>query len=357
MGVRLLRAIVHHMAAVEARVALSLAPGAEGDRFEVMEPAESSAYRGPLRADDDDGDDDGDGDKPRPARIGGTWYPERYHPAPATIDDDDNNNEKAIVLHFHGGAFVLGDGRERDCGPLARTMLSTCSATISHVFCPQYRLASTAPFPAALQDALTAYLHLRRRLRVPARRIVLSGDSAGGNIVNGLLRYLGTYHDGAEETPPAACAWLWSPWTSPALALVPGRTARSPNRRSDYITERFGAWGYRTYAGRRRDQGLVDDDGWITAVAANPFPSPAPVWVQTGARELLLHDNVEFFEGLRRLNEEKNRAGGVVGQPCELEIVPHAPHDIALFGHVLGFSREYAEALKKAEAFFQRVRK
>ncbi|OMP86628.1 Lipase 2 [Diplodia seriata] len=353
MGVRLLRAIVHHSAVVEAYVPLSLAPGAEGDRFEVMEPAaESAAYLGPLHANDDDDEDS----TPRPARIGGTWYPERYHRAPATTDDDDDNNDnngKAIVLHFHGGAFVLGDGRERDCGALARTMLSTCNSTISHVFCPQYRLASSAPFPAALQDALTAYLHLRRRLRVPARRIVLSGDSAGGNIVNGLLRYLGTYHDDTEDFP--ACAWLWSPWTSPALALVPGRTARSPNYRSDYVSERFGAWGCRAYAGGR----LVDDDGgWITAVAADPFPSPSPVWVQTGARELLFHDNVEFFEGLRRLNEEKKkRAGGVVGQPCELEIVPHAPHDIALLGHVLGFSGEYAEALKKAEAFFQRVRK
>ncbi|OJD36661.1 alpha beta hydrolase fold-3 domain containing protein [Diplodia corticola] len=360
IGVRLLRAIVQHSAAVEgvSRVPLSLAPGAEGERFEVMEPAEASAYRGPLQ------DDDDDGDQTRPARIGGTWYAERYCGDEGEEGEEKkSNNTKAIVLHLHGGAFVLGDGRENDCGALARTMLRQCHSSISHVFCPQYRLAgassSSSPggdarYPAALQDALTAYLHLRRRHRIPASRIVLSGDSAGGNIVNALLRYIATYRDdgidGLEEDEAPACAWLWSPWTSPAQALDAGRVALSPNRDSDYVPEAFGAWGCRAYAGHR--DGLVNDS-WISVVAADAFPSPAPVWVQTGGRELLFHDNVEFFEGLRKVNEGKGKGG----QPCELEIVPHAPHDIALLGHILGFSKEYEGALEKAEAFFQRVRK
>ncbi|KAF4543216.1 Alpha beta hydrolase fold-3 domain containing protein [Lasiodiplodia theobromae] len=342
IGVRLLRAIVHHSAEIEVHVPLSLAPGAEGSRFVVMEPAEDSIYRGPLV------DDDG---ITRPEKIGGTWYSEPYTKGSSNNDDDDD--DKAIVLHFHGGAFVLGDGRDKDCGHLARTMLQTCGASsVSHVFCPQYRLAGApthARYPAALQDALTSYLYLLRSCRIPASRIIVSGDSAGGNIVNGLLRYLATY--GAEiGVEPPACAWLWSPWTNPSLALDAAYIVRSPNYPSDYISTGFGAWGARVYAGHR--EGLVKDV-WISAVNAEPYHSPSPVWMQTGGRELLFHDNVEFFEGMKKVNEK--RGGG--GQPCELEIVPYAPHDIALTGHVVGFTKEYAEALKKAEAFFQRVRK
>lgn len=341
IGVRLLRAIVQHSAAVEVHVPLSLAPGPEGSRFVVMEPAGDAIYRGPLV------DEDG---TTKPAKIGGTWYAERYQSGSSSGEDDNN---KAIVLHFHGGAFVLGDGREKDCGHLARTMLQTCPATISHVFCPQYRLAgapTNARYPAALQDALTSYLYLLRECRIPAARIIVSGDSAGGNIVNGLLRYLATYGSEIGDVEAPACAWLWSPWTNPSLALDAAYIVRSPNYPSDYISTGFGAWGARVYAGHR--DGLVKDV-WISAVNAEPYPSPSPVWMQTGGRELLFHDNVEFFEGMKKVNEK--RGGG--GQPCELEIVPYAPHDIALTGHVIGFTKEYSEALKKAEAFFQSVRK
>ena len=64
---------------------------------------------------------------------------------------------------------------------------------------PQYRLASgptRARFPAALQDAWSAYLHLVREMGVAPGRVVLSGDSAGANLVLGLLRYVAEYGPG-----------------------------------------------------------------------------------------------------------------------------------------------------------------
>ncbi|EKG12784.1 hypothetical protein MPH_10027 [Macrophomina phaseolina MS6] len=336
VGTHLLRAIVHHSAVVEVHVPLSMTPGPEGDRFVTMAPAESSMYLGPL-ADAET----------KPAKIGGTWYSEPY--APAAPPTPASAHSKAVVLHFHGGAFVLGDGREKDCGPLARTMLRRLPSSITHVFCPQYRLAgapSRTRFPGALQDAVTAYLYLLRAHRIPPSRIILSGDSAGGNIVNGLLRYIAVY--GEElDIPAPACAWLWSPWINPSIALDTSLMVRSPNFRSDYISEGFGAWGCRMYAPHCDVR-----DAWISG-GGHPFKSPAPIWVQTGGRELLFHDNVEFFEGLRKVNGEE-KDGGV---PCELEILPYAPHDIPLVGHIIGFSKEYADVLKKAESFYQRVRK
>lgn len=60
----------------------------------------------------------------------------------------------------------------------------------------RYRLAPQNPFPAALVDALTAYLSLIHpppgslHKPVPANKIVLAGDSAGGNLSLVLLQTL-----------------------------------------------------------------------------------------------------------------------------------------------------------------------
>lgn len=60
----------------------------------------------------------------------------------------------------------------------------------------RYRLAPQNPFPAALVDALTAYLSLIHpppgalHKAVPANKIILAGDSAGGNLSLVLLQAL-----------------------------------------------------------------------------------------------------------------------------------------------------------------------
>lgn len=52
----------------------------------------------------------------------------------------------------------------------------------------EYRLLPT-PFPAALQDAVTVYASLLRK-GIPANRIVIIGDSAGGNVALALARWI-----------------------------------------------------------------------------------------------------------------------------------------------------------------------
>lgn len=78
------------------------------------------------------------------------------------------------------------------------------------VFMPQYRLSSHAncQFPAALQDAMTSYCYLTQELGVSGSKIILSGDSAGGNLVLALLRYLADSGERFKLQVPSA-AWLW----------------------------------------------------------------------------------------------------------------------------------------------------
>ncbi|KAK5800335.1 hypothetical protein VI817_002547 [Penicillium citrinum] len=68
--------------------------------------------------------------------------------------------------------------------------------TGSPVLSVRYRLAPQNPFPAALVDALTAYLSLIHPPQgalhdpIPANKIVIAGDSAGGNLSLALLQTL-----------------------------------------------------------------------------------------------------------------------------------------------------------------------
>lgn len=83
------------------------------------------------------------------------------------------------LLYLHGGGFVIG----------SLAMYQHLVASLGHaadmrgVFL-DYRRAPEHPFPAALDDALTAYQAL---LAADAGPIAIAGDSAGGNLVLALL--------------------------------------------------------------------------------------------------------------------------------------------------------------------------
>ncbi|KAI0200888.1 alpha/beta hydrolase fold-3 domain-containing protein [Astrocystis sublimbata] len=299
----------------EPPVPLPLEPGGEKDRWEIIEPFPKGMYRGPLESKDVE-----------PAIIGGTWYPER----PA-----DPAKAGPIILHIHGGAFVLGDGRIKASGPMF-DLLSKHGET-GPAFALQYRLSSrptSAPFPAALQDSLTSYLYFVRNLGVPASNITVSGDSAGGNLVIGLLRYIVEHPE--LSIPQPRCAFLISPWVAPVKFLWPGIVVESnPNYNSDYLGRALCLWGAKTYIGDAPPQ-----HPYIVPLGS-PFKTPVPMLVTFGAVEILAIDGVDWMREM----------GGVEGNELETYMEPDAPHDTAVIGHVLGFEESSAQVAKKIGEF------
>lgn len=78
----------------------------------------------------------------------------------------------------------------------------------ARVFSIDYRLAPQHPFPAAVEDALAAYMYLIDGPdKIDPSKIVVAGDSAGGGLTLALLLAL---RDAGLQAP--AGAMTLSPW-------------------------------------------------------------------------------------------------------------------------------------------------
>ena len=111
------------------------------------------------------------------------------------------------ILYLHGGAFVYGSpGLYRDF------IWRIVDAGRASALCLDYRLAPEHPFPAAIDDAVSAYRALLAEGADP-RRVAIMGDSAGGGLVFSTLLRL---RDAGEPLPAAAVAM--SPWVDLTLS-------------------------------------------------------------------------------------------------------------------------------------------
>jgi monoterpene epsilon-lactone hydrolase len=108
--------------------------------------------------------------------------------APGTSRDN-------VVVALHGGGFCMGTARGYD-----EFAYRISLAADARVLVVDYRLAPEDPFPAALDDTVTAYRWVRQQ---GARRIALVGDSAGGGLVVSALVQL---RDAGDELPCAGVA-------------------------------------------------------------------------------------------------------------------------------------------------------
>jgi epsilon-lactone hydrolase len=99
------------------------------------------------------------------------------------------------ILYLHGGGFMVGSayGYRPLVGALA-------AAAGTGALVPDFRLAPEHPFPAAIEDAQSAYRWLVEQ-RGGASRIVLAGDSAGAALIMSLLLSLGA---NGEDMPAGA---------------------------------------------------------------------------------------------------------------------------------------------------------
>jgi acetyl esterase len=102
-----------------------------------------------------------------------------YRPSPPVA-----SGRLPVVVYFHGGGWVLGNLDSHDS--LCRRL---CQESGCAVIAIDYRLAPEHPYPAALDDSYDATMDIAKRAsdwELDANRILVAGDSAGGNLATGV---------------------------------------------------------------------------------------------------------------------------------------------------------------------------
>jgi len=201
-----------------------------------------------------------------------------------------------VLLYFHGGGYCSGSILSH-----RRLVTEAGRAARMRTLAVAYRLAPEHPYPAAHEDAMTAWRFLRRQ-GIPAGHIVVGGDSAGGNLTITLINRLR-----AAGEPLPACAWLLSPWTDLTMsgATLDSKDAVDPIIHKGYLGELADA-----YAPAPLDR----KDPLISPLFSDLRGFP-PTLIQVGSAETLLADATRFAA-----------AAGAADVDVTLEIWPHMIH-------------------------------
>lgn len=121
-----------------------------------------------------------DATKAQVRSVEDTTYPSADGPQGARIYRPDVDGSMPTLLFVHGGGFVIGDIDTHD--DQARLLCREVGAVVVSI---DYRLAPEHPFPAGHLDVVAALRHVVAtvdQLGGDASRIVIGGDSAGGNL-------------------------------------------------------------------------------------------------------------------------------------------------------------------------------
>ncbi|QHS10328.1 alpha/beta hydrolase [Sinimarinibacterium sp. NLF-5-8] len=227
-------------------------------------------------------------------------------PTPTLGDVDDTR--KIAVLYLHGGAFVL---------PAAPHIHLTFVARLCHDldavgFVPDYRLAPFHRHPSALDDCESAYRALLDKGFDP-KKIILAGESAGGNLVLSLLlriKRLGL--------PQPLCAIPISPVTE--MARVHAPPSRVLNRKRDPLLP-LDMMGHML---QMYTKGIKDATDPELSPIYGDYKGVCPLFFLVGESEILLDDTLIVARQCRD-----------AGVSTRVDIWPHMPHAFTLFRGML----------------------
>lgn len=215
---------------------------------------------------------------------GYTVVDESMNGVPAEHLIPDQLNTDIVVLQFHGGAYVVPF---LDLYRHTAVFLSD-NAGGAEVYSIDYRIPPKGVFPVALEDGVAAYKYLLEK-GIDPDKIVLEGDSAGGNLIFATALYL---RDHNMPLPKLMIAL--SPWTN----LEYNTPSRSENADIDFVL------GNPSMAVDKKElkvsqyaNGHDLRDPYLSPYFAD-FHGFRNVLIQVGSYEILLDDSVDVAKKL-----------------------------------------------------------
>ncbi|MFM0205830.1 alpha/beta hydrolase fold domain-containing protein [Paraburkholderia sediminicola] len=219
---------------------------------------------------------------------------------------------KATVLHFHGGGYVLGSAKSsvEYASRLSHALNGPC-------YTVDYRLAPEHPYPAAFDDAFSAYRGLLAA-GVDPSTVFLSGESSGGGLALALaaaLRRAGLPLPGGVI---AICPLTDLTLSGPSVKANSGDDpAANRETLSNLVASYF--------------QGHEPTDPMVSPLFADLADLP-PVFLSAVQGEVLESDTTRFAERAK-----------AAGANVQLKIVADSVHVFTLFP----FLPETAETLEE----------
>jgi acetyl esterase/lipase len=229
--------------------------------------------------------------------VKGVWF----NPADA--------DQSCVLLYFHGGGFVVGS-------PMTAASIAGTLADRAKLRCfsLDYPLAPEAPYPAAHDNAVDAYVMLLDS-GYAAENIVLAGDSAGGNIALGTLLRIRD-----RGLPMPAGAYLLSPWADLGNSLPTQELKRDVDPILAIADLNMMTVAYAS----NRDL----KDPLLSPIFADLRGLP-PLLIQVGSHEILLDDSLTVA-----------RNAALADVPVTLKVWPGYNHVFQMWQSVLEGSRK-----------------
>ena len=243
-------------------------------------------------------------------RVGANGVPAEWISAPESQDG-------RVVLYLHGGGYLFGSARTH------RVMLAHLArAAKARVLALDYRLAPEIPFPAPVEDSVSAYRWLLSQGIAP-EMMVIGGDSAGGGLTIAALvalRHLG------EPIPAAGiCISAWADMEATGQSYTTNAEADPSVSRERIL----------------KIAGVYMDGKDPRAPLASPIHADLtglpPLLLQVGSIEVLLDDSTML--------KARAKAAGV---PVKMEVWDDMPH---VWHHYAPILPEAREAIGKIGEF------
>ena len=196
------------------------------------------------------------------------------------------------IIYYHGGGMVFGTIDSHD--PICRAIAIAADCVVISI---DYRLAPENKFPSAVNDAWTAFIEIRNQFDnfgVDPNRIVVGGDSAGGNLA-AVIPLLAK-----ERGLSQPCLqWLVFPvtdWANTKDAPAGGSIERFAE---GYLLTREGiAWIQREYLNSDADR----TDWRASPLRYKDLSGLAPAFIQTAGFDPLKDEADAYAARLTRAN-------------------------------------------------------
>jgi acetyl esterase/lipase len=208
---------------------------------------------------------------------------------------DGDSGSGPVVLYLHGGGFRIASA-------LAYRAYASHLARVSgaRVVVIDYRLAPEHPFPAALDDTVSAYVALLAEVAGPGD-VVVAGDSAGGGLAASLV--LAAQGRGLPLPAGIVCC---SPWVDLTVTAASYTTNASTDRLFSRESATTAAAMY--LAGH-------DPTDPLASPARGDWTGAPPLLIQVGDIEVLLDDAHALADRARD-----------AGVDVTLHVEPEMPH-------------------------------